>query len=173
MMKSPSTEIVRALRQQLRGIETAEHVASTVPISSGCAALDRLLPGGGFVPGQLIEWLTEERGSGAGTLAMIVARQACCHSHGALVVADRTKHFYPTAAVAWGIDWQQLIVIRARSEKDELWALDQSLRCPGVAAVWGTFGAIGTAGLSPLAVGGRKWPRAGAVVASGPCTWSA
>ena len=138
-MKPPSTEIVRALRQQLRGIETAEPAASTAPISSGCTTLDRLLPGGGFVPGQLIEWLAAGSGSGAGTLAMIVARQACGHGRGALVVADRARQFYPPAAVAWGIDWQQLIVVRARSEKDELWALDQALRCPGVAAVWASL----------------------------------
>jgi hypothetical protein len=135
-MKIPSLEIVRSLREQLRGIEASSRPVREAPISSGCAGLDHLLPGEGFWPGQLVEWLAEGPGSGAGTLAMVAARQACQRDGGALVVADRARDFYPPAAVAWGIDWQQLIVVRAGREKDLRWALDQSLRCPGVTAVW-------------------------------------
>lgn len=133
---SPSG-IVQTLREQLRGIELAGRAAGRPPpISSGCEALDRLLPTRGLVSGQLIEWLVEQPGSGAGTLAMVVAWQACGCDGRVLVVADRARHFYPPAAAAWGIDLKQLIVLRAQSERDELWALVQSLRCPGVAAIW-------------------------------------
>ena len=132
---------VQALRQQLDGGQAAR-VCTDQLISSGCAALDGLLPTRGFVPGTLVEWLTDRCGSGAGTLAMIVARQACRQQseqpqqQKALVVMDRLKRFYPPAAVAWGIDPQKLIVLRAPNVQDELWALDQALRCRGVAAVW-------------------------------------
>lgn len=136
-MKFSPPEIVQSLREQLRGIKAQNGKASQrAPISSGCAALDHLLPGRGLVSGQLIEWLAESHGSGAGTLAMVLAQQACCRDGGALVVADRARHFYPPAAAAWGINLKQLIVIQARNEKDELWALDQAFRCPGVTAIW-------------------------------------
>src|SRR6185295_1802088 len=31
---------------------------------------------------------------------------------------------------------ERMIVVRPRSEADQAWALDQALRCQGVAAVW-------------------------------------
>lgn len=103
--------------------------------SSGCAELDRLLPEGGWRRGVLVEWLAATAGSGAGSLALLVARQAAS-SGGVLVVLDRQGHFYPPAAAAWGVDLGRLLVVRPRQDSEELWALDQALRCPGVAAVW-------------------------------------
>jgi hypothetical protein len=129
--------------------------------SSGAAAIDRLLPGGGLRHGMLVEWLGDEWSSGvveqwsnqakqnknysstpllhdssACTLSLLAAREAC-REGGTLVVIDRRQTFYPPAAAAWGIDLDRLIAVRPRSARDELWAAVQSLRSPAVAAVWG------------------------------------
>ena len=37
--------------------------------------------------------------------------------------------------MAWGYGLAQMLVIRSTSEEEELWALDQALRCRGVGAV--------------------------------------
>jgi len=103
-------------------------------ISTGCEGLDQLLPQGGWLRGSLVEWLSESPGSGAGTLALVAARQA--HGDGgAMVVVDRTGTFYPPAAVAWRLDLASIIVVHPASDKDEQWALDQALRCEHTAAV--------------------------------------
>ena len=106
--------------------------------SSGCPALDRLLPQGGFRRGSLVEWCAAARGGGAGTLALLAAREAC-RSGGTLVVLDRRREFYPPAAVVWGLELSQLLIVRPREKADKLWAWDQALRCPAVAAVWGSL----------------------------------
>jgi hypothetical protein len=103
--------------------------------SSGAAALDRLLPGGGLRHGMLVEWLAEPTGSGAVTLSLLAAREAC-RQGGVLVVIDRERTFYPPAAAAWGIDLARLIVVHPRTARDALWAAVQSLRSPVVAAMW-------------------------------------
>jgi protein ImuA len=128
-------ETVRALQQQLRRMEKRRPAADASSCTSGCKELDQLLPGGGLPRGGLVEWLSESSGSGAGTLAMIAAREAM-REGGALIVMDRSRRFYPPAAAALGVDLEQVIVVRATNAKDELWALDQSLRCSAVAAVW-------------------------------------
>jgi len=128
-------EIVAALKQRIRRIEGVRPAEDDSRISSGCVALDRLLPDGGWKRGSLIEWLSAERGSGAGTLAIVAAREAAVRG-GAVVVMDNQGWFYPPAAAALGMDLGNLIVIRAANPKDQLWALDQTLRCDGVAAVW-------------------------------------
>lgn len=103
-------------------------------ISSGCQPLDRLLPQRGFEPGSLIEWIGGGAGSGTSVLAMLAARSAC-HCRGMLVLVDRDGSFYPPAAHACQIDLQNTIVVHPTSEKDECWAIEQSLRCSDVAAV--------------------------------------
>jgi protein ImuA len=67
-----------------------------------------------------------------------------------IVVVDRGQRFYPPAVMPW-LDAMvldaladatgksggrpHLVVARASRDDDELWAIDQALRCPGVAAV--------------------------------------
>jgi len=79
--------VLQALRGQLQRWEQVARPAREGRISSGCRALDDLLPGGGFRRGTLVEWLAEQPASGAGTLALIVAREAC-REGGALVVLE-------------------------------------------------------------------------------------
>jgi hypothetical protein len=63
----------------------------------------------------------------------------------AIVVVDRGQRFYPPAVMPWldalaeapgrGGGRPHLVVARPSRDDDELWAIDQALRCPGVAAV--------------------------------------
>ncbi len=146
MLAHSRAEVLALLRERLDRLESPEDEADRC--SSGCPALDRLLPQGGFRRGSLVEWCAASRGSGAGTLALLAAREAC-RSGGTLVVLASASSsakggsagcsaagFYPPAAVVWGLDLSQLLIVRPRKKADELWALDQALRCPAVAAVW-------------------------------------
>jgi protein ImuA len=130
---SPGT-IVEALREQIAKLERTRQPAGRPPLSSGCPDLDRLLPEGGFRWGTLVEWLSAGEGGGASTLATLAAREAC-RSGGVLVVLDASREFYAPAAARLGLELDRLIVLQAAGEADNLWALDQSLRSPAVAAV--------------------------------------
>jgi hypothetical protein len=93
-----------------------------------------LLPEGGFRRGTLVEWLSAGEGTGACTLALLAAREVC-QNGGVLVVVDRRRDFCPPAAIRFGIEPEQLVVVRAESAADNDWAMDQVLRSPAVAAV--------------------------------------
>jgi hypothetical protein len=110
----------------------------SIVFSCGAAGIDQLLPDGGLRHGMLVEWLSVLSGSGAATLGLLNAREAC-REGGVLAVIDRSQTFYPPAAAAWGIDLERLIVVRPKTARDELWAAVQALRSPVVAAVWGKF----------------------------------
>jgi len=126
-------------------------------VATGFSALDRLLPAGGVRRGSLIEWLADGGAPagdacGAVTLACAVAcrlaisaAQALASQAATIVVVDRGQRFYPPAMVPW-LDAQtdiaatrgrrpQLVVARPSRDDDEIWAIDQALRCSGVAAV--------------------------------------
>jgi len=129
-------EIVMQLRDRLRGLEKPRRGARDRPLSSGWPPLDRLLPGGGLQRGSLVEWLAAEPGSGAALLAWQAARQAG-QEGGAIVVLDRRREVYPPGLAAWGVALDRVIFVQPETARDEGWAWDQALRCPGVAAVWG------------------------------------
>ena len=158
-MKTPSkkpsnTDILAHLRSQLRSFENGQKTIdrNADRISSGCDALDQMLPTDGFLPGQLVEWLVEGAGHGGSTLALTLARTAIQSNNKALVIIDRqptnkqwagdhlladgSAMFYPPAAAELGIGLHQLIILRPNNAADEIWAIDQSLRCPCVGAVW-------------------------------------
>ncbi len=117
--------MMQQLRGQLGRWEAAAPAEDAEVFSSGAAAIDRLLPGGGLRHGMLVEWLGGESAreaisnpsplgrGGAVTLSLLAAREAC-HEGGTLVVIDRQQIFYPPAAAAWGIDLNRLIVVRPR-----------------------------------------------------------
>ncbi len=135
---TPPEDLVAALRDQIERLEGGrrrqDQNSPPAPVSTGCEALDRLLPGGGLRRGTLVEWLARGEGAGAETLAVGVAVQAC-RDGGALVVVDGRRQFYAPAAARLGIELGRMIVVQAAAEADQAWALDQALRCPAVAAV--------------------------------------
>lgn len=104
-------------------------------LPTGVPQLDAVLPWGGVRRGSLVEFLGAQ-GSGVGTLALVVARQAILHTGGVLVIVERRRRFYPPAAASWQIPLDRCLWIEAPDVRLQAWAVDQSLRCPVVAAVW-------------------------------------
>jgi len=127
---------LQRLRPPPPGARPPEHA----PGSTAISGLEGLLPEGGLHPGMLVEWMAADSASGAGTLAWKVAaawQPRCTDDGKGFVVIDRRRRFYPPAVVPLGIDLERLLVVRPDSERDALWALEQSLRCPGVGIVIG------------------------------------
>jgi hypothetical protein len=112
-------------------------------VSSGFAAVNALLPAGGLRRGSLVEWLAGGEaaagdlagGAGAVSLALAVACRLAAAGPRTIVVVDRAGWFHPPAVMPWLGDSRQLVVARPSSDDDEIWAIDQALRCSGVAAV--------------------------------------
>ncbi|WP_231754264.1 ImuA family protein [Caulifigura coniformis] len=105
--------------------------------STGASALDQLLPNRGLKAGGLTEWLSHAAEGGL-TFALLAASQAM-KSRAASVVAiiDPKRQVYPACLPGWGIPLERAVLIRPSSSADALWAWEQSLRCPGMAACLG------------------------------------
>jgi len=157
--KTDTQKNTQKLAEQIRVIETAGRggyslgLTGKATISSGCSMLDSALPGGGYSPGTIVEWVdggeraSREFGSSRGFgssggfgngsfyLALTAARCAMQDSNKYLVVIDSEESFYPPAALYMGIAMERVIVLRPPSFEDAMWAIDQSLRSSAVAAV--------------------------------------
>ena len=143
MEKQPQGTIgLEELRRRIARLETgAGRPADGRLVSTGCTVLNRLLPERGFRCGSLVEWLSPGEATGAGTLALLTAREAC-RGGGLVIVLDRRREFCPPAAVRLGIEPGQLLVVHADNTADHDWAMDQALRSASAAAVLARLGRL-------------------------------
>jgi cell division inhibitor SulA/protein ImuA len=125
-MAVPTAALEAVLRRHpvWRGA-TAPSTAPAVP--SGHAALDRELPGGGWVPGTLTEVLCP--GQGIGELQLVLpALAALSRAQGRIAWLAPPHLPYAPALAAAGLRLECLTVVRAPGRRDALWAAEQVLR---------------------------------------------
>lgn len=105
---------------------------ATLPLSS---EIDAYLPWGGLPLAGLHEVLAAEPGAGMGFSALLLARaQAALPGRSVLWIADEPDA-YPPGLAQLGLSATSLILIRAPRPADALWAAEEGLRCPAIAAV--------------------------------------
>jgi cell division inhibitor SulA/protein ImuA len=117
-----------------RGEECARNVAA---LPSGFEALDRCLPGGGWPQGALSELIAPYPGIGELALLMPACARLTHAGRWVIFVAPPYIPYAPALAAA-GLDLARLLLVRAESAKEKLWALEQALRSAhcGAALAW-------------------------------------
>jgi len=128
------------LSRQIREMETAGR-PDQERISSGCAAMDRHLPGGGYARGSMLELLRSHSGAGVTSIALMIARQAIVEGK-YLVLVDPQRQFYPPALKSLGIPMERVISLQPSNHADAIWGLAQVLRCSAVGAVIAEVGML-------------------------------
>ncbi len=103
---------------------------------TGLEALDALAPRGEFSQHAVHELLSEPGATVPRTLALLLARaaQKSRGNAGAIVWSDPDHQLYPPAMLGDLQDLRRLILLRCSKAAEELWALAECLRCPGVCA---------------------------------------
>ena len=139
-------EAIQTLRRQIKSTREARSRQQYVP--TGIEAIDSQLPDGGLPTASVIEWISEEVGFSAASMALravipMLAQPGC------LAVIDERHEFNADAAQSLGIPLPRILLVRplpsARSlsatrgssadHNEALWALEQAARCPGVRVV--------------------------------------
>ena len=109
--------------------DAGESNVRTVP--TRFAALDRLLPDGGWPQRTLIELLAP-----CGVGEMLVPVLAPLMRVRQTVLWVEPPHIpYPRALIAQGAMLEQLLVVRARDRAERLWSIEQALKSGAAAAV--------------------------------------
>ncbi|NNM20724.1 MAG: translesion DNA synthesis-associated protein ImuA [Gammaproteobacteria bacterium] len=108
----------------------------TAIIPTGHDGLDKLLPGGGWPASALNELLLERRGQGELRLLLpaLVKLNQNDDDRCLIWVAPPWVPYAPALSAA-GIDLARLLIVRAETTEEILWATEQSLRSGNCAAV--------------------------------------
>lgn len=127
-------QALEGLKRRLAALERrAGAAARGGVVGFGLADIDRALPRGGLERGALHEGLAGE-GVAAGWAAALAARA------GGLILWCRVKRnaeLYAPGLAAFGLPPERLILARARSEQETLWAMEEGLRSGRFSAVVG------------------------------------
>jgi len=132
-----------ALRDQVRRIEQGQRLGRTRPVAPlGLAALDDALPGGGLplgalheIEGERAEW---DDGVTLGfCLALLARLDRAVPNAGPVLWISRQGDLYPPALAGQGLDPARFLLVRAKSDAEVLWAMEEGLRCRRLAAVVG------------------------------------
>jgi protein ImuA len=138
---------IAALRAQVRRIEQGARAGKARPVAPlGLAALDDALPGGGLplgalheIEGERAEW---DDGATLGFCLALLARlelfsRGAFPSERKILWVSRQGDLYPPALAGQGLDPGRFLLVRAKSDAEVLWALEEGLRCRRLAAVVG------------------------------------
>ncbi len=154
----------------------------------GDPALDGGLPWGGLPRGALHEVAGRRDGAAAGFAAALLARFAGAGadgrddgragadgSAGGMVLwcqpaaeAFEAGMVYGPGTAAFGLAARRLVVLRARRPVELLWAMEEGLRCPGVAAVLGEVAEIDLSASRRLQLAAEAGGAAGLLVRPRP-----
>jgi protein ImuA len=137
------------LRERIRRIERPTALAHGV-LPFGIAAIDQVLPGGGLARGALHEILgmggDEEDGAlaaafAAGLLGRLAAQRSLAGDGKVLWCLPRPD-LYGLGLATHGLDPARIVLVRALRDAEILWAMEEGLRAPGIAAVVGEVGTL-------------------------------
>ena len=141
------------LREKIRRLERAHSAerVSQAAVPLGVPAIDALLADGGLLTGALHEIeagpapsgrVAAHDGAALGFAAYLLGRFGpgtllwCRRPSGAFDASP-----YAPALSAW-FDPARLLMVTARRDEDLFWAMEEGLRCPGIAAVLGETRAV-------------------------------
>lgn len=125
-----------ALRATVGRLEGRGADAEAGILPTGLRLIDAVLPGGGLRGGALHEIVAASADAPAaeGFAATLLAGLA---RRGPVLWCVETASFYGPCLVRLGLSPERLILVRARRPADLLWAMEEGLRTPGLAAVLG------------------------------------
>ena len=142
-----------ALRRRVCALERGDGPQAQAVLPLRAPALDAALPGGGLARAAVHELLPErtewDDGPVAGFALAILGRlQAAAprederEGAGEVLWIAKRGDLYAPGIAAFGVDPDRLLTARAGDDAGVLWAMEEGLRCPALAAVVGEVGQL-------------------------------
>jgi len=138
LMPSTKHDIIRQLEKEILPLQGYKPPTPGGQFSLGMRPVEEAFPNGVFPTGAMHEFLAanqEEAAARSGFTAAVVGKlmQDC----GVCVWIGRKMEVFPPALAQYGIGPERVIFITPSSEAQVIWAMEEALKCEGLAAVIG------------------------------------
>jgi protein ImuA len=137
-MAVTKTDIINRLKMDILPLEGLRTIRKEVGWDPGLGVMNDAFPQGCFPLGAVHEFLsagTEAAAATAGFVSGILG--SLMKKGGAAVWIGSSGTIFPPALKMFGIDPERIVFIKLQKEKDVLWAMEEALKCSGLAAVVG------------------------------------
>ncbi|MFD2599636.1 ImuA family protein [Sphingobacterium corticis] len=137
MMIQDKSALVKQLQRDIlgwQGVSTPYQSKSTL----GLGVIEQVFPHGTFPLGCVHEFLgfhSEDRAASSGFIAGILSK--LMEKDGVCFWISTSPIIYPPAMSSFGISPDRLVFVRMSTEREVLWAVEEALKCKGLAAVVG------------------------------------
>ena len=137
-MFAQKTDIFTRLKREILPLEGFRSAVPGSVMDLGIGFMEEAFPNGSFPLGAVHELISEGAESTAATTGFISGLLGgLMKNGGAAVWIGSSPTLFPPALKAFGIHPDQIVFIDLQKEKDILWAMEEALKCEGLAAVIG------------------------------------
>ncbi|MEO5891900.1 MAG: Error-prone repair protein ImuA [Ferruginibacter sp.] len=137
-MATTKADIINQLRKEIFPLQGLKYIPAPSSISTGLGPIEKAFPNGCFPTGAIHEFLSGEPSGAAATGGFVAGLLApLMQCNGASVWISSSRKIFPTALKFFGLAPDRIIFVDVENEKDALWAMEEALKCNGLAAVVG------------------------------------
>ncbi len=136
-MPAEKAAIIAGLQRDILLLQGFKQASST-SVDMGLGRITAAFPNGIFPTGVIHEFVniaTEHAAATAGFVSGLL--NALMQGGGACIWISTRRTLFPPALKAFGIAPERIIFVDLEREKDVLWAMEEALKCEGLAAVIG------------------------------------
>jgi protein ImuA len=136
-MSAVHPDIIQQLRQEILSREGLRP-PSAATVDMGLGTMAAAFPQGVFPTGAMHELLSDgPEGAAAGSAWVAALIGRLMTGEGACIWIGPRRIIYPPALKAYGVEPDRVVFVDVRREKEGLWAMEEALKCEGLAAVVG------------------------------------
>jgi protein ImuA len=137
-MSSSKADIIARLQRDILQMQGFKSIHANPSMHLGLGIINESFPNAVFPLGAMHEFMAnrpEDAAASCGFIAGIVS--GLMKQGGASIWISASRTLFPPALKAFGIEPDKIIFIDLQREKDLLWAMEEALKCDGLAAVIG------------------------------------
>ena len=137
-MQDARQHIIQQLQKDILGLQGYKTLPADIRTDTGLGIITKAFPNNIFPVAAVHEFISHQTEHFAATAGFVSGILAGLMKGGkACVWISNTRSLFPPALKMFGIQPDQIIFIDLHREKDLLWAMEESLKCEGLAAVVG------------------------------------
>jgi protein ImuA len=137
-MHLTKADIIAQLQREILPLQGFKPAINNAAVDTGLGSIKFSFPGATFPLGAVHEFIcpaSETLSAASGFIAGILS--SLMHHGGASIWISPSQTIFPPSLKSFGIEPDKIVFINLQKEKDRLWALEEALKCDGIAAVVG------------------------------------